>query len=123
MAMEHFDDKIVPGLIRRHHQSTSVVSSSSSGSHVSVEDHAGGPLTPSRLLSSPSAALIVAAASVASNVRSSSANGLPHRMLIPGKTLVSADELNAYKTKMSENLVKMKTAWKKVIDFFRLEIV
>merc|ERR1711976_389324 len=100
MAMEHFDDKVVPGLIRRHQQASS--SSSGSGTSSPMVN-----LGPSRLLSSPGAAALF----VASSPSTSSGNVIANPALAPHQK-VMRDEFLALKKKMSEVMGKHKSARK-----------
>jgi len=101
MAMEHFDDKVVPGLIRRHQQASSSGSPGSGTSSPMVN------LGPSRLLSSPGAAALF----VASSPSTSSGNVIANPALAPHQK-VMRDEFVALKKKMSEVMGKHKSARK-----------
>jgi len=101
MAMEHFDDKVVPGLIRRHQQA------SNSGSPGSGSGSPMVNLGPSRLLSSPGAAALF----VASSPSTSSGNSIANPALAPHQK-VMRDEFVALKKKMSEVMGKHKSARK-----------
>lgn len=107
MAMEHFDDKVVPGLIRRHQQASNSGSpGSGSGS--------GSPMVnlgPSRLLSSPGAAALF----VASSPSTSSGNSIANPALAPHQK-VMRDEFVALRKKMSEVMGKTKSARKEQKD-------
>ena len=109
MAMEHFDDKVVPSLIKRHqhHGSTSNPSSQCSSPIVS----SGSLGTPSRILSSPEAALFVAAAAAGGSP--TTPGGIGSRILGPSHK-VMRDEFIAHKKKMSEIVNKHKVTSKKV---------
>jgi len=89
MAMEHFDEKIVPGLLKKHQKETASTSGNSPPSSSS-------PLTPSRLLTSP--AFLPSPAS-------------KYTIPVPLKSM--RDELNAHKKKMSESLARQKITFKK----------
>lgn len=89
MAMEHFDEKIVPGLLKKHQKETAATSGNSPPSSSS-------PLTPSRLLTSP--AFLPSPAS-------------KYTIPVPLKSM--RDELNAHKKKMSESLARQKITFKK----------
>ena len=89
MAMEHFDEKIVPGLLKKHQKETASTSNSPPSS--------SSPLTPSRLLTSP--AFLPSPAS-------------KYTIPVPLKSM--RDELNAHKKKMSESLARQKLTFKKV---------
>ena len=93
MAMEHFDEKIVPGLIKRHQKENEKSSSSSTPSSSS-------PLTPSRLLTSP--AFLPSPAS-------------KYTIPVPLKSM--RDEFVAHKKKMSESLARQKLTFKKVRNY------
>jgi hypothetical protein len=109
MAMEHFDDKVVPGLIRRHQQASNSGSpGSGSGS--------GSPMVnlgPSRLLSSPGAAALF----VASSPSTSSGNSIANSALAPHQK-VMRDEFVALRKKMSEVMGKTKSARKEVCTMY-----
>ena len=109
MAMEHFDDKVVPGLIRRHQQASNSGSpGSGSGS--------GSPMVnlgPSRLLSSPGAAALF----VASSPSTSSGNSIANPALAPHQK-VMRDEFVALRKKMSEVMGKHKSARKEVCTMY-----
>ena len=92
MAMEHFDEKIVPGLLKKHQKETASTSNSPPSS--------SSPLTPSRLLTSP--AFLPSPAS-------------KYTIPVPLKSM--RDELNAHKKKMSESLARQKLTFKKVRNF------
>ena len=99
MAMEHFDEKIVPGLLKKHQKETASTSGNSPPSSSS-------PLTPSRLLTSP--AFLPSPAS-------------KYTIPVPLKSM--RDELNAHKKKMSESLARQKLTFKKVRNFLLKKFV
>ena len=98
MAMEHFDEKIVPGLLKKHQKESAATSGNSPPSSSS-------PLTPSRLLTSP--AFLPSPAS-------------KYTIPVPLKSM--RDELNAHKKKMSESLARQKITIKKVRKIFSLSL-
>lgn len=118
MAMEHFDEKIVPILIRKHQKAAAATSSSSTpASPVAFN---GSHLTPTRLYSSPgAAAFFVAATSTPSGspTRPGAGSVITHQLLGPHQR-VTRDEFLAYKKKMSELLNKHKVTNKKVSFLF-----
>ena len=115
MAMEHFDDKVVPGLIRRHQQASNSGSpGSGSGS--------GSPMVnlgPSRLLSSPGAAALF----VASSPSTSSGNSIANPAALAPHQKVMRDEFVALKKKMSEVMGKHKSARKEVCTLVSVRLL
>lgn len=109
MAMEHFDEKIVPILIRKHQKASSTPPSpvSFNGTH----------LTPTRLYSSPGAAALFVAAS---STPSGSPGGSGSHLVASQR--VTRDEFLANKKKVSELLNKHKITTKKVSFFMKIPL-
>ena len=101
--MEHFDDKIVPGLLQAH-QAKAITASPLMT-----------PITPSRLLSNP-------AVFSASSPFSSPASASSSRVFSLHKVSHVRDEFLAHKKKMSESLSQQKIFFKKVLKKHRLHI-